>query len=55
MIPKEPTLSYNLACAHAVFKDKKKLLKYIKKSLASGKTTDQFMDNPDFLKVLNKQ
>lgn len=48
-------LAYNLACAFAVFKDKEFMLKYIKKSLELGKTSQQFMEDGDFAPYRNDQ
>ncbi len=48
-------LAYNLACAFASFKEKESMLKYIKKSLELGKTSQQFMEDNDFASYRNDQ
>lgn len=51
----EVLLTYNLACAFAVFNEKEYMLKYIKKSLELGKTSEQFMEDNDYALYWNDQ
>ncbi len=44
----EELLAYNLACVCATFEKKEAMLKYIRRSIALGKTVEQFEDDPDF-------